>query len=94
VECLIHSVPDEKFSSDAAASFLLLGDYIVNKLNRNAVILSVAGDKDILMSSEWDPAKFEAFQAQLARSVNLVARAFNATSSAEASQYWRQAFNE
>jgi hypothetical protein len=94
VECLIHSMPDDNFSPDPAASFLLVGDHIANQLHRYSVIMSVAGDKDILTSAEWEPDKFEAFQAQLTLSVNLVARAFNATSSAHASHYWRQAFNE
>jgi len=94
VECLIHSVPDDQFDSDPAASFLLVGNYIVNQINRYSVILSVAGDKDILTSAEWDPSKFETFQAQLAMSVRLVALAFSATSSNEANRYWQLAFNE
>lgn len=94
VECLIHSVPDDKFSLDPVASFLLVGSYIVNQLSRSSVIMSVAGDKDILTSAEWDPAKFEVFQSQLALSVSLAAQAIIATSIDEANQYWRQAFNE
>lgn len=94
VECLIHSVPDDKFTSDPAASFLLVGNYIVSELHWYSEIMSVAGDKDILTSTEWEPAKFETFQTRLALSVNLSVRAFNATSSTEANQYWRQAFNE
>lgn len=94
IECLIHSVPDDKFVSDPAASFLLIGDYVRNQINRYSVIPSVAGDKDILLSSEWNPTLFEAFQAQLAISVQRVGLAFAATSNNEASHYWRQAFNE
>lgn len=94
VECLIHSLPDDRFTPDPAATFLLVGDHVVNRLNRNSVIMSVAGDKDILQSAEWEPAKFETFQAQLANSVHLVALAFGASSSGEADQSWQQAFNE
>jgi hypothetical protein len=94
VECLIHSVRDNLFTSDPPATFLLVADHIVNKLTRNSVIMSVAGDKDILTDAEWVPTKFETFQAQLSRSLSLVSQAFNATSAWQAERLWREAFNE
>jgi hypothetical protein len=94
VECLIHSVQDGFFTSDPPGTFLLVADHIVNQLTRNSVVMSVAGDKDILTSAEWDPAKFERFQAQLGRSLVLVGQAFNATSGWQAERLWREAFNE
>ncbi len=94
VECLIHCVPDSLFTGDPPATFLLVADHIVNKLTRISVIMSVAGDKDILTGAEWPPDKFETFQAQLSQSLGLVAQALNATSGWQAEQLWREAFNE
>jgi hypothetical protein len=94
IECLIHGVPDGLFTSDPPATFLLVADHIVNKLDRNDVIWSVAGDKDILTSAEWSPTKFETFQAQLGQSLTRVGQAFNTTSGWRAERFWGEAFNE
>lgn len=85
---------DDLFTSDPPGTFLLVADHIVNKLDRNDVIWSVAGDKDILTSAEWPPANFERFQAQLRQSLSLVGQSFNATSGWQAERLWREAFNE
>lgn len=94
VECLVHSVRDGFFTSDPPGTFLLVADHIVNKLSRSSVIMSVAGDKDILTSAEWSPDKFEVFQARLSESLSLAVQAFNATSSSHAERLWRETFDE
>lgn len=94
VECLIHSMQDGFFTSDPPGTFLLVADYIVNKLTRNDVIMSVADDKDILTNAEWSPTRFGTYQAQLSQSLSLVGQAFNATYSTQAERLWREAFNE
>lgn len=94
IECLVHSVPDGLFTSDPPDTFVRIADHIVNKLNRYSVVMSVAGDKDILTSDEWSPEKFDAVQGQVGRSLSLAAQAFNAMSSEQAGRLWREAFNE
>lgn len=94
VECLIYNVPSERFADDLAVSFFSVGYYIETTFSHLSVIRSVAEDKDILTANEWDPLKFERFQAQLVRSTELVASAFKAGTQASATQYWRAAFNE
>ncbi len=75
IECLVHSIPDERFSYDKAVSFFMVGHHICHNVTRNSVVSSVAGDKDILVSSEWEPAKFEQFQRTLNTTLGMVATA-------------------
>lgn len=94
VECLIYSVSNAKFNSDLAESFFTVGSYIIDNYTRTSVINSVAGDKDILVGSEWNPDNFVAFKAQLEESVSKVQSALSATSFTEANRLWHNAFNE
>jgi hypothetical protein len=94
IECLIYNIPDDNFAHDRAVSFFLIGNYILQKYTKYSVIMSVAGDKDILTSQEWKPEHFEIFQTQLTVSMLKVAQALNATSVMEARKLWQQAFNE
>lgn len=54
----------------------------------------MAGDKDVLVTGEWDPARFEQFQRELAPSIIAAGGALAATTSTEANRLWRQAFGE
>jgi hypothetical protein len=94
VECLVHSLPDTLFTGDPPSSFVLVANHIVNKLTRSSVVMSVAGDKDILTSAEWDPAKFEVLQVQLKKSLMAAALALKSQTSSTADRLWREAFNE
>jgi len=59
VECMVHAVPDNLFSSDHAFSFAQVGLDIVRKINNPiAPVLNVAGTKNIF--NEW-PNKVESF---------------------------------
>ena len=91
VECAVHKVADSKFDTYLPLSFAQVGLEICS-WSRSTVILTVAGDKDILVSSEWQPARFEAFQAKLLRDVDYVVRAMKATSAQEANRLWKYAF--
>jgi hypothetical protein len=57
-------------------------------------IPSVAGDKDILVASEWDPADFLAFQKRLVADLGFVMRALEADAELEANRLWKLAFGE
>lgn len=94
VECLVHSVPDRLFTGDGAVSFFLVGNHIVENISPSATVLSVAGDKDILVSSEWDAARYATFRRTLGQAVTLVGLALKASSAQSARTYWQQAFNE
>ena len=62
--------------------------------SRHKVIHSVAGDKDILVSNEWHPDDFEAFQKKLLSDAQLVLNAMKASTSAEAGRLWKLAFGD
>jgi hypothetical protein len=94
VECLVYNVPDVRFLADLAWAFYSVAHYIVNEVTTGTVVNSVAGDKDILVSTEWDAARFLKFQAKLSSVTGKVAQALGATNEADARMYWRGAFNE
>lgn len=94
IECAVHHVPDDAFSSDLAVSFVGVGLYLIQDVSRSTVVYSVAGDKDILVESEWHPDKFEQFQRELAGSVVSAGKAMQASTTTEANRLWRQAFGE
>ncbi len=58
------------------------------------VVLSVAGDKDILTGHEWHPDRYAVFHAQLMPAVVLTLAALKAKTEAEAIRLWRAAFND
>ncbi|GLD02266.1 hypothetical protein Mkiyose1088_41320 [Mycobacterium kiyosense] len=58
------------------------------------VIMSVAGDKDILVPAEWAPDDFEAFQRRLKSDTTYVLDAIRADSQAEADRLWKLAFGD
>jgi hypothetical protein len=94
VECLVYNVPNDRFFVDGAVSFFSVGHYIVQSVSQISYVGSVAGDKDILVNSEWEPAKFQQFRNKLDFAIGRVAMALKATSAADAQTYWREAFNE
>ncbi len=94
VECLVHSVPDELFVADGALAFFLVGHHISEKVSLSSVVMSVAGDKDILVTDEWDTARYEQFRTKLDDAITCVAQALKATTLADAQYFWRKAFNE
>jgi hypothetical protein len=94
VECLVHWVPTEEFVSDRALSFFMIGNHIVQTVTATTYVPSVAGDKDILTSTEWDWERFSRFQRQLTQSTLDVGQALQATNQDEARRLWRKAFNE
>ena len=94
IECLIYNIPDEKFYTDLATSFFMVGYYVTQNINSSSYLPSVAGDKDILVPHEWDKRSFDQFLAALDTSITATANALNATSAVSALNYWRSAFNE
>lgn len=94
IECAVHHVPDNSFSTDLAVSFVGVGLYLLQDVTRSTVVNSVAGDKDILVASEWHPDKFEQFQRELTDSVIAAGKAIRATTTTEANRLWRQAFGD
>ena len=94
IECAVHHVPDSAFSTDLAVSFVGVGLYLLQDVTRSTVVNSVAGDKDILVESEWHPDKFEQFQRELTDSVISAGKAMRASTTTEANRLWRQAFGD
>jgi len=96
LESLVYSVPDDRFSSDLGLAFFRIAYYIETLVPPSPapVVLSVAGDKDILSAAEWNATDYARFHAQVGRSTTLLAAALEAKSQSEASKFWRAAFNE
>jgi hypothetical protein len=92
VECAAHEVADEHFDESLPLSFLGVGLEICS-WSTTKVINSVAGDKDILVPSEWHPERFEDFKSALFPSLKLALEAVQATSNAAADLAWRETFN-
>jgi hypothetical protein len=93
IECAVHAVSNSKFSTYLPLSFAQVGLEICG-WSRSKVIYSVAGDKDILVSDEWHPDKFEAFQATLMPDLRYVVRAMQASTTQEANRLWKLAFGD
>ncbi|MFD4192865.1 nucleotidyltransferase family protein [Amycolatopsis thermoflava] len=93
IECAVHSIPDARFDSYLPMSFLLTGAKILD-YTRSTVIMSVAGDKDVLVPGEWHPSDFADFQDRLSGDLVRVSKAMEATSTAEANRLWRSAFGD
>lgn len=93
IECAVHSIAGSQFNSYLPLSFSSVALKIL-EYNRYSVIMSVAGDKDILTASEWNPDAFSQFQVHLRSDVRLVLDAMQASTTAEADRLWKLAFGE
>lgn len=96
VECLVSNVPDSEFVGDFAQCLLIVGTWIVRNLpvTASTKIWSVARHKDVLGGGEWSFERYSTFHRQLDHSMGLLAKAYQATSSAEALRLWKLIFNE
>lgn len=93
IESAVHSVPNAQFNAYLPLSFANVAVEIAG-YPRHEVIHSVAGDKDILVSAEWHPDHFEAFQQKLLADAKIVINAITATTGAEANRQWKLAFGD
>ena len=93
IECAVHSASNSSFSSYWPLSFASVAAELLG-YTRSTVIPFVAGDKDILVSTEWAPEDFEAFQARLVGDVRLVVGAMQATTQSDADRLWKLAFGD
>lgn len=93
IESAVHAVDSARFRTYLPLSFASVGVEICG-WSRHKYIPTVAGDKDILVASEWHPDKFEVLQSKLNRDLDYVIRAIEATSVAEANRLWKLAFGE
>ena len=92
IEALVHSVPNDQFTTDPVANFLLGTVAILGRLEGTApVIHSVCGKEDIVAS--WPLAMQTAVKSQLTSSLEKAYKAYKATSQTEAAGYWKEAFN-
>jgi hypothetical protein len=95
IESLLHSVDTSLFSNDHLASFILISDTIIKKLqqrNSIAVIIpSVCGNEDI--TSNWDYNCRNTFLNELIKARDLAMQSWESSSAAEATKYWNQIFN-
>jgi hypothetical protein len=96
IESLVSNVPDNRFESDLALGFFLVGYWIEQNVlpSLAPVVWSVAQDKDILVEDEWKRTDYSRFHAQLVRSTGSLSAALNANTVAFAVRNWRAAFNE
>lgn len=93
VECAVHSVATSNFHTYLPLSFASVATELL-KYDRLTRIPSVAGDKDILVSTDWSPDDFNAFQRRLAPDVHIVVRAMQASTQSEADRLWKLAFGD
>jgi hypothetical protein len=70
IECSVHSVPSSRFSGYLPLSFASVADHLLS-YNHLTRVMSVAGDKDILVPHEWDPPDFADFQSRLRATYNM-----------------------
>ena len=89
----MHSVPSSEFCTYLPLSFASVATHLLG-YTRLTRIHSVAGDKDILVPTEWSPDDFTAFQSELATDVKLVLAALKASTQTEANRLWRLAFGD
>lgn len=92
IECAAHAVDDAYFNSYLPLSFaevaLQISDWTGSKY-----LPTVAGDKDILVSWEWDPEKFEEFRKALLPGAQTAIEAMKASTETEANRLWREVFD-
>jgi hypothetical protein len=93
VESAVHSVANAKFDGYLPLSFASVGTELL-EYSRSTVIPSVAGDKDILLSTEWSPSDFSHFQRLLGSDVRRVLDALHAPTATLADAKWKLAFGE
>lgn len=93
IECAVHEIGNEKFSSYLPLSFARVAVEIA-EWDTSKSISSVAGDKDILGPSEWEPARFEEFGDAVLSAGRLALDAMEASSEAEANRLWKQVFDD
>ena len=95
MESLVHSAPDECFSSDHVHSFILIGAHIIKLLKQRdvipLVINSVCGSEDI--TKNWDIGNRQLFRDTLSESLIHAIDAYQAPSVPVAERYWSNAFN-
>lgn len=95
MEALVHGAADNLFYADPAATFIMVGANISDKLTARSLlpkaIHSVCGGEDI--TSEWGYADRDRFHKQLEHSLQHAGHAYSATSQEEADRLWRLAFN-
>lgn len=93
IESAVHSVSDVWFDSYLPRSFKDVARRIC-QYPTSKVLYTVAGDKDILVSSEWPPSDFVKFQKELRTDSDLVSSAMSATTVSEANRLWKLAFGD
>jgi hypothetical protein len=93
VESAVHQVASSKFNPYLPLSFVTVGLEICS-WSRYTVIHSVAGDKDILVTEEWNPNKFAQFQTNLLPDLKLVVQAMQAATAQGANRLFKLAFGE
>ena len=93
IECAVHSVCDGAFSTYLPLSFAGVAVKLL-EYSRYSVVKSVAGDKDILVTEEWQPDDFAEFQRLLRSDMKYVRGAIQAATQPEADRLWRRAFGD
>lgn len=94
LECLIYNFVDAAFLTDSAERFVNIASTIVALDYSTQKVFSVAGDKDILVESEWSRDHFQEFQLHLTSSLRDARAAIGARSASDALRLWRRTFNE
>ncbi len=92
IEALVHSAPNEDFSSDAVLNFLLSANHILDALEPlGAVVPSVCGNENIV--ENWSFEDRERFLDALRTSFTRAFQAYKATTVTDAARQWNLAFN-
>lgn len=91
IQALAYGVSNEKFQSDHAAGFILVGSEMLKALETSRPIMSVCGAEDINMG--WDQSMRSMFVSRLRQSVTDALDAYRATHAGTAETFWKKALN-
>jgi hypothetical protein len=95
IQALVYGVEDNKFFTDMAANFIIIGNRIYKLLlQRNILpvrVMSVCGSEDI--TANWDMTKRNIFINKLKESLDIANLAYETQSASEAERLWKIAFN-
>lgn len=93
LECALHAAPSSLFDADPARAFLNLSQHLVKLQYGASTVPRIAGEGNLLSTSEWPGDNFRTFRERLSASSVDVARALGAPNAGFARDRWVAAFN-
>lgn len=93
IECLLHAVPDSRFSNIGADAFVSVGREIVDWNYSARPVLRPGGADSIFTAAEWSAPQFKLFQQKLGDALVHADYARRAPTEQLAREAWVRAFN-